>query len=160
MLDKLNKRSGISLMILAITIIVMIILASATIISYNGILTDTLKKDFASEIYSIQKLIETYEFLNSEYPILDEYDLDINGVEEEYRFEFEKENIVDGIVKLYIIDLNKCDVRNVKRGNNKNDKDIYVVSKDTGIVYYIDGEIIDGIRYYTLTDDLKNEIGM
>lgn len=158
MLNRLNGKSGISLIVLSITIIVMIILASTTIISYNGILEDTLKKDFANEIYSIQKLVEGYKFLNGEYPILDEYVLNMDKIEENYRFEFENESIVDGNIKLYVIDLNKCDVQNVKRGNKKSDKDIYVVSKDTGIVYYIDGVVINNIKYYTLTSDLKNEI--
>lgn len=158
MLNRLNRKSGISLIVLSITIIVMIILASTTIISYNGILEDTLKKDFANEIYSIQKLVESYKFLNGEYPILDEYVLNMDKIEENYRFEFENESIVDGNIKLYVIDLNKCDVQNVKRGNKKSDKDIYVVSKDTGIVYYIDGVVINNMKYYTLTSDLKNEI--
>lgn len=158
MLNRLNRKSGISLIVLSITIIVMIILASTTIISYNGILEDTLKKDFANEIYSIQKLVGSYKFLNGEYPILDEYVLNMDKIEENYRFEFENESIVDGNIKLYVIDLNKCDVQNVKRGNKKNDKDIYVVSKDTGIVYYIDGVVINNMKYYTLTSDLKNEI--
>lgn len=154
----INKRNGISLMVLSITIVVVIILSSTIIISYNEILEDTLKKDFSNEIYSIQKLVEGYKFLNGDYPILDEYILNMDEVDENYRFEFENESFVDGKVKLYVIDLSKCDVQNVKRGNKINDKDIYVVSKNTGIVYYIDGVLINNMRYYTLTNDLKDEI--
>lgn len=154
----INKRNGISLMVLSITIVVVIILSSTIIISYNEILEDTLKKDFSNEIYSIQKLVEGYKFLNGDYPILDEYILNMDEIDENYRFEFENESFVDGKVKLYVIDLSKCDVQNVKRGNKINDKDIYVVSKNTGIVYYIDGVLINNMRYYTLTNDLKDEI--
>ena len=145
---------------LSVTVVVMIILASATIVSYNNIITDTLKKDFANEIYTIQKLVEQYEFLNNEYPVNEEYILDVSEIDEEFKFQFEKENITDNKLKLYVIDLAKCDVEHVKRGNRLNDKDKYVVSKDTGIVYYFDGIVIDNIRYYTLTKDLTNEIGL
>lgn len=158
--ENLQNKSGISLIMLSVTVVVMIILASATIVSYNNIITDTLKKDFANEIYTIQKLVEQYEFLNNEYPVNEEYILDVSEIDEEFKFQFEKENITDNKLKLYVIDLAKCDVEHVKRGNSLNDKDKYVVSKDTGIVYYFDGIVIDNIRYYTLTKDLRNEIGL
>lgn len=156
----IQNKSGISLIMLSVTVVVMIILASATIVSYNNIITDTLKKDFANEIYTIQKLVEQYEFLNNEYPVQNEYVLDINDIDEDFRFQFNKENITDDKLKLFTIDLVKCDVEQTKRGNSINDKDKYVVSKDTGIVYYIDGVVIDNMRYYTLTKDLRNEIGL
>lgn len=160
MKKKVNKKSGISLMVLAITVVVMIILASATVVSYNSIIQDTLKKDFASEIYSIQKLVSHYIFMYNEYPGEEEIIFDISDIDEKYLFEFSKENISDLRFNCYIIDLEKCDVELTKRGVGKNLKDIYVVSKDTGIVYYMDGVVIDNIIYYTLTDDLKNDIGL
>ncbi len=160
MKERLIKKRGITLMMLAITIIILVILASTIIISSNTILNDTLKKDFGKEIYSIQKLVENYYHLNDEYPILEEYVLDLADIEEEYRFEFQKENITNNMITLYIIDLEKCDVSEIKRGNRKNKKDIYVLSKDTGIVYYIDGVNFENMKYYTLTEDLKNEIGL
>lgn len=156
----IQNKSGISLIMLSVTVVVMIILASTTIVSYNNIITDTLKKDFANEIYTIQKLVEHYEFLNNEYPVQNEYVLDINDIDEDFRFQFDKENITNDKLKLFTIDLVKCDVEQTKRGNSINDKDKYVVSKDTGIVYYIDGVVIDNMRYYTLTKDLRNEIGL
>lgn len=156
----IQNKSGISLIMLSVTVVVMIILASTTIVSYNNIITDTLKKDFANEIYTIQKLVEHYEFLNNEYPVQNEYVLDINDIDEDFRFQFNKENITNDKLKLFTIDLVKCDVEQTKRGNSINDKDKYVVSKDTGIVYYIDGVVIDNMRYYTLTKDLRNEIGL
>lgn len=156
----IQNKSGISLIMLSVTVVVIIILASTTIVSYNNIITDTLKKDFANEIYTIQKLVEHYEFLNNEYPVQNEYVLDINDIDEDFRFQFDKENITDDKLKLFTINLVKCDVEQTKRGNSTNDKDKYVVSKDTGIVYYIDGVVIDNMRYYTLTKDLRNEIGL
>ena len=156
----IQNKSGISLIMLSVTVVVIIILASTTIVSYNNIITDTLKKDFANEIYTIQKLVEHYEFLNNEYPVQNEYVLDINDIDEDFSFQFNKENITNDKLKLFTIDLVKCDVEQTKRGNSINDKDKYVVSKDTGIVYYIDGVVIDNMRYYTLTKDLRNEIGL
>lgn len=147
-------------MILMITVAVMIILASTTIVSYNNIVEDTLKRDFASEIYSVQKLVEQYHFINNEYPINEEYILDMDNIDSKYMYEFEKETIEDGNIVFYVIDLNKCDVQEIKRGKNKISGDVYVVSNKTGIVYYIDGVVIDDMKYYTLTDDLRNEIGL
>lgn len=147
-------------MVLMITVVVIVILASTTIVSYNNIVEDTLKRDFASQIYSVQKLVEQYYFMNDEYPITEEYILNMDSIDPKYNFEFEKETVENGVIIFYVIDLNKCDVQEIKRGKRETNEDIYVVSKETGIVYYIDGIEINNIKYYTLTDDLRNEIGL
>ncbi|MDO4282950.1 MAG: hypothetical protein Q4D02_04860 [Clostridia bacterium] len=159
-MKNLNKKSGISLMVLAITVVIMIVIASTILVSYNNIIEDTLKKDFASEIYSIQKLVDQYYFINGRYPITSQYILDIDTIDEKFRFEFEEERVENNSIKLSIIDLKECDVENSKRGKKDTDNDIYVVSEKTGIIYYIKGAKFDDFVYYTLTDDLKREIGL
>lgn len=155
-----EKKKGISLLALSITIVIMIILASTIVISYSSILQDTLKKDFASEIYSIEKLAQEYYFMNQEYPVSDPYILSLSSIQEEFRDQFEKEKIEGDRITLYQIDFVQCGVENIKRGHRASEKDIYVISKITGKVYYINGITIEQIRYYTLTEELKNSIGL
>lgn len=155
-----EKKKGISLLVLSITIVIMIILASTIIVSYSNILQDTLKKDFASEIYSIEKLAQEYYFMNQEYPVSDPYILSLSSIQEEFRYQFAKEKIEEDRITLYPIDLIQCGVENIKRGHRTTEKDLYAISKTTGKVYYIDGITIEQIKYYTLTDELKNSIGL
>ena len=155
-----ERKKGISLLVLSITIVIMIILASTIVVSYSSIIQDTLKKDFASEIYAIEKLAQEYYFMNQEYPVSNSYILSLNSIQEEFRYQFEKEKIENDRITLYQIDFIQCGVENIKRGYHTNEKDMYVISKTTGKVYYVDGITIEEMKYYTLTDDLKNSIGL
>ena len=58
------------------------------------------------------------------------------------------------------VDLYEANVQETKRGqrNDANEKDIYIVSED-GVVYYMKGQEIGDKTYYTLTDELKKQIG-
>ena len=76
--------------------------------------------------------------------------------------QFDKEGVKEGDkVELYTIDLNKIGAENITRGIKKDNnlKDVYAFSEKTGIVYYIKGYKVGKNVYYTLTDELKGQIG-
>lgn len=157
----MNKKSGISMIALAITIVVMLILLSGVVITYSNIHEDTIKMEFAKEIYSVQKLVEQYHFKNNEYPVKNKITISMQTLGESSKTQFKEEEGFDsGTVELYEIDLAKADVTSVKRGTESKAKDKYLVSNKTGKVYYYLGEDLGGTIYYTLTDDLKSLIGL
>ncbi len=156
----MKHKKGISLMVLGITIVVMIILASTMVVSCQNMITDTLKQDFASEIYSLQKLVDTYYYLNQEYPILASIQIDLSEIDPIWWSQFEGEDIISQKIELYQIDLEKCDVEQLKRGVGKTSKDYYAVSQKTGKIYYIQGFQSENAIYYTLTPELKSVIGI
>ena len=159
-------KKGISMIVLLITIAVFLILVTVVTISSNKILNNTKKKQFAREIYEVQNLVDKYKYEKEEYPytILDDNTNESISIDitDEIKNQFENENITeDNKVVLYSIDLNKIGAENITRGikNNNNLNDIYAFSNKTGIVYYTDGYKVGNNTYYTLTDELKGQIG-
>lgn len=134
----INLKKGITSVSVVATIAIMLILLSGITVSVSEIVNSTKKKRFASEIYSIQKMVEEYYFKNNKYPIADTLTNEI--------------------------DLYELGVNEVSRGLKKNNdtSDIYVVDEGTGEVKYIKGVKIGGKEYYSLEDndgELKKELG-
>ncbi len=146
--NKLKQNKGITLASLIVTLVIMVILASAVIISYNNIVTSTEQKEFASEIYSIQKLVDNYKFMNNKLPVKSE----IVPTSKNPLFQGES-------TTYYELDLYEAGVEQVSRGTKKTANDIYIVT-NSGKVYYLEGQEIGKNIYYTLTDDLKKKIGL
>lgn len=156
------RKKGVSLIILCATIIVVIILLSTVVITTGNIIENVKKSDFAKEIYSIQNLAKEYNFKNNKYPTTNEIEISLGNINEKYKEQFKKENGYNsGTINLKVIDLNELSVESVNRGLKKSgDNDIYLISEDTGIVYYLLGENIGKDTYYTLTSELKSLIGV
>ncbi len=152
-------RKGISLVSLMITMVIMIAIISTVTISGIGTLNNNKKITFATEISMVQGGVDTYKTQNSgEYPVESTIELDISKVSEKSRFQFDGETQNNSKVTLYKINYSLLGITTLKYGAGKDENDMYVVSKDTGKVYYTKGVQVGGITYYTLTDDLKNII--
>ena len=128
MKSKNLKRLGINLIALICLIAVMAIILGTVVVSFNTIYISTKKKEFANEIYTIQKMAEEYHFKYGKYPTNDQGELD-----------------------LYELGVNET---NRGRKNN-NEDDVYTIN-DEGIVSYKKGADIGGTKYYTLEDVNKN----
>ena len=159
-------KKGISMIVLLITIAVFLILVTVVTISSNKILNNTKKKQFAREIYEVQNLVDKYKYEKEEYPytILDDNTKESMSIDitDDLTDQFDKEGVKEGDkVELYTIDLNKIGAENITRGIKKDNnlKDVYAFSEKTGIVYYIKGYKVGKNVYYTLTDELKGQIG-
>lgn len=138
---KIEKKEGISLVALICTIVVGLIILSTVVFSFNNILNSTKKKEFANEIYTIEKMVEEYKFKNETYPIISETEGTINE-----------------------LDLYELGVNETKRGRKeKGEDDIYTVDVTTGKVTYKKGVKIGSITYYNLDDnnqELRKELGL
>lgn len=159
-------KKGISMIALLITIAVFLILLTVITISSDKIVNNTKKKQFAREIYEVQNLVDKYKYEKEEYPytILDDStkeSISIN-ITDDLNDQFENEDITeDNKVVLYSIDLNKIGAESITRGIKKDNdlNDVYAFSEKTGIVYYAKGYKVGKNIYYTLTDELKAQIG-
>ena len=159
-------KKGISMIALLITIAVFLILLTVITISSDKIINNTKKKQFAREIYEVQNLVDKYKYEKEEYPytILDDNTNESISIDitDDLTDQFDKEGVKEGDkVELYTIDLNKIGAENITRGIKKDNnlKDVYAFSEKTGIVYYIKGYKVGKNVYYTLTDELKGQIG-
>ena len=159
-------KKGISMIALLITIAVFLILLTVITISSDKIVNNTKKKQFAREIYEVQNLVDKYKYEKEEYPyiILDDNTKESISIDitDDTNDQFKNEGVTEGDkVELYTIDLNKIGAENITRGIKKDNnlKDVYAFSEKTGIVYYIKGYKVGKNVYYTLTDELKGQIG-
>lgn len=158
-----NKKNGVSLLMLVITIVIALILFTVITMSYNNVITSTKQREFANEIHNLQNLVDQYYFMNDKYPVTDSsaIEFDLSTLKSRYKLQFSSEpDYQSGVISLQELDLVEVGADNITRGLKKdgNANDIYVVSPKTGIVYYLAGQEIDGDYYYTLTDDLKDKL--
>lgn len=163
MKNKIKLKKGITLAVLIVTIIITMLLVSAIVVSYDSIKTSTKKKEFAKEIYTVQKVVDEYKFRKEKYPVTITVDFSIATIENEDKLQFMNEpGYNSNEVSFKVIDLYEAGIENITRGTQKNSNtnDIYVVSENTGKVFYLKGEEIGDKVYYTLSDELKKEIGL
>ena len=155
-------KKGISVMsLIAAVTIIMILLTTVTV---SGINTahNAKKIAFGAEIKMIQGAVDAYYTENNAtYPIKDKaYSIEINDdVSKKNRMIFNS-NEGEGISSftVYAIDYDLIGVKNLIYGKpkDKDENDIYVVSRKSGKVYYLKGLKIGSETYYTVTDDIEN----
>lgn len=157
-----DKRRGITFIALVITIVVALIIVSAVVISYESIMQNTRKSEFAKEMYTVKKLVQEYEFMNSTYPLKDEITVDLNSIDEDSKIQFSDEpGYSSNSIVLSEINLSKAGVESIIRGTTKyGANDIYAFSTSTKKIYYLLGEPIGDNTYYTLTEELYDVISI
>lgn len=151
-------KKGITFITVIIAVIIMVIFASTVTISSISILNDSTKNKFATEIAFIQEAVNNYHDKHNEYPISNSVTVDLNDVSEKDIVQFVNEKKIGNSIVLYKLDFSKLGNIETIYGNIDDEKDIYVVSKTSGVVYYLKGVNMNGTTYFTLTDDLKNLI--
>ena len=154
----MNKK-GFSMVALAASLTIVMILLTTVTISVVNSLNNSRKVQFALEINSIEASINTYYVANGEYPTGSSVALDLTGIDS-YKDQILANGEVptsDNKVILYEIDYSKIGNLTTNLGNGKNgENDIYALSQETGRVYYLQGLKIGSEVYFTLTEDLKN----
>lgn len=161
-----NKKQGITLIYLIVTIIVMIILAT-TVVSQMIVPSDTTEMStFAENLSQVQDAVRASYLLDKEIPTKDgtspltkEQLLDMvtdTSKKEELEIEIANNKELDSS-NYYIIDLDKLDVTKEEFGyGKKGEDDIYVVSSSSLRVYYLYGVEYEGENYFSLNSKLAN----
>ena len=137
----MNKKSGISMMMLIITIVVLVILLSAITLRLNIASCNVLKEElpFNGVITNTQ----VKSLIDEEYTSNFNEELTQNG-----------DNTTTSFMK---IDLSKIGIKKTFSGYEKEgENDIYIYSENTGIVYYLLGVEYDGNVYFSINNDVTN----
>jgi Tfp pilus assembly protein PilE len=146
----MSKRSGVTLLVLSIILVIMTILLTVTVVSGTGAYNDAQKVKLQSEISQLEILVNNYITRNSVVSF-DAVQHDISLYTEEEKAQFEGETIIDNKIMLYIIDLVAIDAHEVSYGMLKNGpKDRYLYSAVTKKVYYDLGRTIDQKIYHRI----------
>ncbi len=165
------ENSGISILVLVITILVMIILAGAVISNTGNTVSSVNKVNFANELQIVTEKTQEYYVQNSSFPVIPGTEalslsqvLALSGLKNEDKnvllseMDEAKDNYDNiDIKKFYVIDLSKLDVTKTLRGSKINgDNDIFIIS-DTMKVYYLKGNVIENQIYFSLSSKLIEE---
>lgn len=152
-----NSKNGVTFMILVIVIVVMGILVGITAMSTKGMIKESDARKFATELKQIEYLVKEYEKINgnTNFKNFEKVDIDVNNMPYEQRVQMESEVLTDGNIVLYELDFKELNIMDTVYGKKqKGDDDVYVVSYDTGNVYYLKGYKWNGVTYYKLTGEL------
>lgn len=159
-----NTKSGISLIVLGLVVIVMGTLMGITVVSMSGTVKETEAREFASEIKQLEYLVKQARNLNND----EDFDftartLSVSELSSEEKSQMSEE-VESGAtsITLYEIDYSKIDVADTKYGKKEDGdtEDVYVLSNKTGKVYYLKGFKWEGKVHYTLTDELSTLLGI
>jgi len=160
MIYMINKR-GITVTVMVITVILLIIVAGTITFSMNSTISYSRLSSWANEIEYIQEVVN--EQLNGSSNT--EFSLGYIIINTDKAFEaneqFEGEALEqDKTLILRVLNLGKLGITNTMYGNLDTTTDVYAVSETTGRVYYVQGIDVDGQKYYTLTNALRNRFNL
>ena len=139
------KKSGITLISVVISVIILSMLSGSVIFDASSTIRKAKVAKFAEELELIEDRVEEYYILNGRYPITDDItysgeqitEMNVLGYETDLKNEISKNN--DSKSDFFIIDFGKIGVELKERGLQKTSDDIFVCTKDNHNVYYVRG---------------------
>lgn len=161
----MEKKQGITLIYLVITIVVMLILVATVVTELTVSASDAKLSAFANDILQVQDSARAQYILNNAFPYATKADgsaivytmdnaLAMVGADkgdllkQEFIENKEPEDVV-----LYELDLDKLEVDKKNYGNKENgEDDIYVISNYTQKVYYLRSIKYNRERYFSYND--------
>lgn len=158
------RKKGISLIVLAITIIVLAILVGI-IITGTSIATQNAKmQTLANELLQIEDVLSTSKSLGTELPIKDDsivHTLEtlktLVGVDYATALEAEVKVNKDEADTFRVIDMQKLGAKVSSKGSAKDSgADIFIFAEKSLNVYYVRGVHVGGQSYFSLTESLTN----
>lgn len=152
----IKKNKGITLISLVITIVVMLIVTSITV--YTSV--------ERSEKNKLNKMINDLKFLSDK---VSNYYLKYNGLpivrdseNNLIKYTYTQLEFEQNEDDYYILDLDAMEGILLNYGeigysNPNTSEDVYVINKNSHKIYYVKGITVDGIKYNSIQDELKNE---
>ena len=165
-----NLKSGITMIILVVTIVVAIILLLTVTVAAKNIYDNTVKSNFATDMTLLEDAVKTYYQANNILPTKDQNtsmsELDvvalINDINPQVEFSNElelngdrvKDGTKDNEVKFYELDLSMIEAENITKGTKETPDDVYVIAYPSIHVYYVKGIEVKDEYYFSLSSKL------
>ena len=161
-----NLKSGITMIILVVTIVVAIILLLTVTVAAKNIYDNTVKSNFATDMTLLEDAVKTYYQANNILPTKDQNtsmsELDvvalINDINPQVEFSNELElngdRVKDNEVKFYELDLSMIEAENITKGTKETPDDVYVIAYPSMHVYYVKGIEVKDEYYFSLSSKL------
>ena len=155
-MKNIRNNNGITLVTLAITIVVMLILTVSITASMKSTIEIKKYNSVKEDIISLSEAIKEFYLDNEKLPIdsskvykLSDYgvptkDINPNDSNDYYRID--------------ISNFSEIELNNGENNNNENNQDtddMYVVNEKSLTVYYLRGAVLNGQKHYTIVDDFS-----
>ncbi len=139
-------KKGITISILAVTVVLMFILVTAsTVVGIRAIQTASYE-EFLSKITRVSDGVNKYVVDNKTLPTTLEI-VAKEGLPDDLKAEISKNN--DNANNLFVVDMTKIRVESVNIGNGSvGDMDVFVVAENSNNIYYLKGIEYRGDNYY------------
>ena len=148
-------------MILVLTVVVLAIIIGVIVTEGTDAYDATYTSMYAQEILNIQNSVDEYYYKYTKYPITGTTKtLKVSDVVSSAANQFQSETALNNVYTFYIIDLAVLGINDTKYGKNADENDVYVVSQESGKVYYLNGLEYKEKVYYTLNQDLYQLINV
>ena len=148
-----SKKSGVTLVSVLIIVVVLSILTATVTISTNSIIKNTFNKEFVREYTLIKSAVNDYIVRNSGIIDFETGEIDLTVVNQESLDQFNSDDIEDGVIQCYVVDLQKIGIKDATYGISQTEDDIYVISKNTKTLYYKKGFSYNDSIYYVAVED-------
>lgn len=139
-------KKGVTLSILAVTVIIMLAIATTVTVVGTNMIQTASYEEFSSKIVRVSNSVNKYVVDNKTLPTTLEI-VAKEGLPEELKAEITKNN--DDANNLFVVDMTKLRVESVNIGSGTvADMDVFVVAENTNNVYYLKGVEYKGTTYY------------
>ena len=154
-MNKIKNESGITLIALTVTIVVMMIL----IIGISAVMTTNIEIEnynkVKEDIVALTEAVKLYYLQNNKLPIVETPTIsrlniptkDINPNDNNRYYYIDTSLLTD-------VQLN-CGEGNTNKTYTSSDNDLYVLNEKSLTVYYLKGAVLDGKKHYTVVDDFQ-----
>lgn len=154
-MNKIKNESGITLIALTVTIIIMMIL----IIGISAVMKTNIEIEnynkVKEDIVALTEAVKLYYLQNSKLPIVETPTIsrlniptkDINPNDNNRYYYINTSLLTD-------VQLN-CGKGNTNKTYTSSDNDLYVLNEKSLTVYYLKGAVLDGKKHYTVVDDFQ-----
>ena len=155
-MKKIKGNKGITLVALAVTIVIMLILAGSITTTFTSTMELEKYNKVKEDIILLSEDVKLYYMNNNELPIYNEkvFDIATYGIPQKYI----NPNDSDTYYAIDISLLAKDISLNNGSGNISKDftsTDLYVVNEQSLTVYYLQGAVLNGVKHYTIIDDFN-----
>ena len=147
-------KKGITFLSIMVAVVALAIITATLVISVPNVIQSSKLRSFATELMEVQLKVQSLNGNYSEY-IVNDIVVDISDLTDKSMFEG---IITDNKVSLQQLNLEALGLNQTVYGNSKTSKDIYCVSSENNVVYYLEGFETPDAKYYALNSDLMNMV--
>lgn len=157
----MNNKSGISLIVLIITIVVILILTFISVMTLDHNINNTSIAAFINDLKEVEDSFGATILDFGKDGITTYSKSQVLTLVGEHSTDFQEELVLnkdDTENVFYVVNLKNIGITKAKRGNKTNDDeaDIYVVTKNKMHAYYLKGIKVNNTWYFSISSKIDN----